>query len=303
LTLSNNIFAGQTGSSFFGICNIDGGGTIFEYCTPALSISSGSSISNFVFKYNTVGAYINGATGVSVKNCTFLSNTTGIGARPFGMLVDSCNFTSDTNSIYIDQYSSDCDVVNCSFTTPVTYAINKELGARTVYVSDCTIDAPSDSKAINNISGAFLNIPNFILKNSFNSLWPDGFYYPYFVFCKDNETHSIAPSFRLQFASTVSTNYVQEIELSKTFVPSGDGKTISIWVKANSAWAGTIVPRWRLNGKLIKEETSITSIGTSWVNLTYTVADNLITTDGELVLTLLPNANNIACFFDDVEWS
>ena len=276
-----------------------------EYCTSGITHAGGSlSVSSATFLACTTGITVSSLNNVSVYGCTFTSCTTGIGTRPFGLRVDNCTFTSNTTCISLDQFTSNAHITNCSFVTPVTNAISKDILASTVYISGCSIDAPNESKLFTNTSGAFNTFPAAIIKNSGNTLWPDGYYYPYHVFVKDSSTtHSVAPSMRFQNSTTTAINSFTEQPIASCFTDVSSGKTITFWMKCNSTWSGTINPYWRLNGALIQSETQITTLSTSWTQYTYSVSSGLITTDGELQLGFVVNANTIAFFVDDISWS
>lgn len=306
LTFSNcGFYGGALGISHAPPDDISCINCAIEYCTSGITHTALSlSVSGVNFLSCTTGISVSSLNNLSVRSCTFTSCTTGIGTRSYGLRVDDCTFTSCATGVSLDQFSSNAYITNCSFVTPVTYGVFKDILASTVHLSGCTIDAPNEAKLFTNTSGTYNTFPAAIIKNSGNTLWPDGYYYPYHVFVKDSSTtHSIAPSMRYQNSTTLAINSFTEQPIASCFTASASGKTITFWMKCNSTWSGTINPYWRLNGSLIQSEDQIITLSTSWTQYTYSVSSGLITTDGELQLGFVVNANTIAFFVDDVSWS
>lgn len=297
-------------------------------CTTGLSVTAilvSPTLTGLTIEYSTTGIIVGNSvqiiTGGTVRNCTtaiatssrysiiikdvtFSGNTTGISfGNIFGGRIQGCSFTSDNISISTDSTCNSISVSGCAFTTPTTWAIFKPITSESINITDCTIDVPSESKAFNNLSGANSYTPNAIIKNSFGTTWPDGFYWPYFRFYKDATTHSIAPSMSLVFTTSLPGNAVSEQTVSSKYTAASTSHTVSFYAKANATWAGTISPIWKLNGRNVKTETSITSLTTGWVLYTYTIASGLVTTDGIVEFAFIPNNNTIAAFIDDVVWS
>jgi hypothetical protein len=305
------VIAGSTSGITFasGPVHIDLDDTIIRNTSNGITAPFGSQFINGHLTSNTYGVLCSTVGAVHVKNMTFNGNTSGIGFRLFGGRIEGCTFgnvTPNTYDIYLDQYSGDVDIVNCTTNGPATDFLFTETGCTTVRMSNISIDSTSATagRVWNQPSGLNAVHPSLIAKSvntNGGTAFPDGYYYPYFVFVKDDsDTHSSGSAFRLQFNTATSGNVVTEVPLCQTYTESGSGKEFTYWVKADSTWAGSVIPLVRLNGVLVQTETTITSLTTSWVEKTVTVDAVDITEDGRLELAFIPNANTIAARFDDV---
>jgi len=267
-------FTGQT-SSKFDNCDADACGTAFTL----------TGIHN----------------SMSMKDCTITnSTTTGIAASSsFGTRLEGCSFTGNAVDITTDQYTSGLVLINCSSTTPTTWHISRVLNNSPILCKGCTIDAPSIAKAIQIVTGSNYDNPQFLLQNSYGK--DNGAYYANGQYTSDAAVfRTSGASMKLQYSSTVSGT-TNPIKMVSYYVAGGTAKTITYYLKRDaSAWSGTITPQLRLNGKLIKTETNITSLTTSWVQYTASATSGQISGDGELSLEFVYNANNVAIWIDDV---
>lgn len=242
--------------------------------------------------------------GTLIKGCTITSCTTlGIqGLQGFAIIIEDTNFSGNVSDINTDQYSHGFVVRNCSTTTPTNWFIQRAALGGCIQVADCTIDAPSVAKALQIVSGDNYFQPQYAVQNSFGSTWADGQYYAKGSYTKDSSTYrTSAPSMKMVYNSTVSNTLVP-LRIVSTYVASGVARTYNYYLKADSSptWSGSIIPILRLNGKLIKTGTTITSLTTSWVQYTITADAADITVDGELTLEFTYNANTCAIWVDDV---
>jgi parallel beta-helix repeat protein len=291
-----------------GISLVSCSGNVIDNCTTPIEITGTNNdtvISGFAISNTTVGIDfgINTFQNAVIQNCTFTScSTAGIKGRCKGWNIENCTFTNCGYGIYLtDSYSFNVKIMGCTFTTPTTYAIYHP-GATTVSVVDCTIDAPSIAKAYNIVSGTNNIEPLYIFKNSFGL--PDGLYYPFGSLITDTTVHTSAPSMKFTYDATNQTNYTTRFPVVKFYTPNATGRQLSIWIKtSNAGWTGTIIPEWRLNGKLIKTEDSITQatpLDTTWRQFTWSCANNLVTTDGVLAMVFQIRSTNHSLYWDDV---
>jgi hypothetical protein len=206
--------------------------------------------------------------------------------------------TSDKYGIDIDQYSRNIRITGRTFTTPTTTAINTVLNCDTVFVNDCTIDAPSTAKSINDVAGANYLRPRYQIENWTNGP-VDGQYWANQSIQKSSATYrTTPPCWQFTFKSTMAIQ-VSPIKLMSFKATSGTGYTVSVYIKANAGWAGTIVPILRLNGKTITTGATISSLTTSWVQYSYTANSGDVTSNGELSFEIIPNSTTHAFYFDD----
>jgi hypothetical protein len=242
-----------------------------------------------------------GTASVYLKDCVLTNNTSyGINlTQIFGVTLDTCTFSSNAIDIATDQYVSALKVLNCSTTTPTSWFIARTLNNAPILIVDCTIDAPSVAKAYQVVTGANYLNPQYILQNSFGL--PSGQVYANGIYVEDTTTYrTSAPSMKLVNTGTTTVNFAP-LRMTSTYVTGGVAKTMTYYLKRDAgAWAGTIVPQLRLNGKVIKTEPTISSLTTSWVAYTASATSGEINNDGELTLEFIYNANTVAIWIDDV---
>ncbi|MFA7220002.1 MAG: hypothetical protein WC119_05810 [Synergistaceae bacterium] len=274
-------------------------GVYFQYdCT---------TISNLSCVDCTIGIIVAGGTEQHhINNVTFNGCTTGISVvQCHTIWINDCIFLSCTNGIIFDVYSGGVDgngvrLSNCAATTPVTSFLKRGLTNGTIEIKDCTIDAPSEAKAINIVTTSEMSHPQYIIKNSFNT-YADGMYFSNYSLTKDVSVYrTSAPSWKLLSTSTISGEYLTEASLRRVYNVAGNSKTITLWIKCDNTWAGTIIPKWKLDNIIIKTEATISSLTTSWAEYSYTVDGSLATWDGVLSFEVNYNANAIAVYFDDM---
>jgi len=277
------------------LCSGTGGGggftgnssTKFDTCT-ADTCSTGFFLTGTNNSFYLKGCIATGNT-VSAVSC----------GAVFGVRMEDCTFTSNVLDVLTDQYTNGIVLINCSSTTPTNWHISRVLNTAPIICNECTIDAPSVAKAIQIVTGSNYDSPQFLLQNSYGK--DSGAYYANGQYTEDAATfRTSGASMKLQYSSTISGNTVP-LKIFSYYVAGGTAKTFTYYVKRDAgAWSGTIVPQIRLNGKLIKTETTISSLTTSWVAYTASATSGQITGDGELSLEFVYNANNIAIWIDDV---
>jgi len=238
---------------------------------------------------------------MSMKDCTATNcTTTGIAASStFGTRLEGCSFSGNLVDITTDQYTSGLVLIDCDTTTPTNWHISRVLNNSPILCKGCTIDAPSIAKAIQIVTGSNYDNPQFLLQNSYGK--DNGAYYANGQYTVDSSVfRTSGSSMKLQYSSTVSGT-TNPIKMASYYVAGGTAKTFTYYLKRDaSAWAGTITPQLRLNGRLIKTETDITSLTTSWVQYTASATSGQISEDGVLSLEFIYNANNVAIWIDDV---
>ena len=236
--------------------------------------------------------------GVTFNNCTY-----GIASRFRGYWqVIDCNFTNCQYCIYDDGYCGYLAIRNCNFGTPTSYGVSRANESHTIRIDKCSITAGQEAKFIYYTPGAgqgWTGMPYYIISNCSNSSYPDGTYYNVLTAQQNNVTYKTSsPSLRIKASIAWTYNNVIDIPVVSTYAANGVSKTISLWIKADASWVGTLVPVWRLNGGIIKEETTIASLSTTWTNYTWTVSSGLITSDGILDLSFRPNMNTVSVYID-----
>jgi hypothetical protein len=319
-TISNCVVFGITGiANLTAVTSIS---NVKFYCgtTGLVGVSGMPPVTNCTFKYLTTGvssagtnmlfdncAFDSCSTGLSsntvvsglvLKNCSFTNcSTYGVFLQQIhGVVIDSCSFSSCAKGVSLDAYAGDIYLNNCSFTSPTTYGIDRTGTSGTVYCYGCSIDGGSLAKAYSRpISGYALKM--YVFQNSFGqtgTIWGVG------SVTKDIATYrTTAPSCGISWVSTTTMNNL-DVKIVSCFAKASTQKIFSLWIKAaNASWAGTLTPKWKLDGVTIKTESNITSLTASWVQYTWTCAGNLITADGELSLEFLPNMNSYAINVDD----
>lgn len=310
LSLTNCVISGATSgiTSAAWPADIVLTGNTIKYCTNGVAIAfSGHRITGGTFQNCTNGIGISTISSLWVRDATFTNCTTGIGSRPFGLRVEGCSFSGATYGLYLDQYSSRVEVYDTTFTSN-TYDCYIEDYADTVYFESCTSNNLFPLRATGNFS--HYN-PNYILKNSFltTPALVDGTYWPQFSVVKDVGTYRVqAPSLRVQASSTAFAIFNCPIKAASSYFPESavgvEGRDVSVYLKCNSTYTGTITPVLKLNGRTISYEANITSLTTSWVQYTYSFAMADLDTDGELTLEFIYNCGSlIAWFIDDPEWT
>lgn len=268
------------------------------------NLGSGAKLDNCTTDGCYYGVYFPGQVGSQViYGCTFKNSTySGIyNYRADGLWIENCSFIGNVNDYYHEQNSRDVWFVNCVFDSPTVYALAREnISGGIVHVWGCSIDSLSASKAFQIITGARYNIQLYNFQNSFGitgQYWANGY------LLEDTENYrTVSPSLKLSYNSTISFMN-KSMKISSAYVTGGTGKTFTYYIKRDSgAWSGTITPQLRLNGRLIKTGTDITSLSNNWdIQQTISATSGEITEDGELSLEFIYNANNIAIWIDDIE--
>jgi len=109
------------------------------------------------------------------------------------------------------------------------------------------------------------------------------------------------PSLGITNVSTTTTSNL-DIKVVSSYVNAGSDRTYDLYIKPSVAgsWAGSITPKWVLNGATIKTESGvIISLASGWTNKTYSCSGNLIYSGGELSLNFTPNMNAYSFYVDD----
>ncbi|MFA6065237.1 MAG: right-handed parallel beta-helix repeat-containing protein [archaeon] len=321
ITCRNSFLLGIGGIGNFAASSTIVNNKIISGTSGLVAISgSGGGVTNCYFRNLTTGissvttnvvidacTFENCGTGISTntlqagmvfKNCVF-TNCTSYGIfiqQVHGVIIDSCSFSACGKGIYLDGYAGEVYLTNCTFNSPTTYGIDKTGTSGVVSCYGCTIDSGSIAKAYSRpVSGYALKMYTF--QNSFGqtgTIWGAG------SVTKDYNTfRTTAPSCGISWVSTTTANNL-DVKIVSCFAKASTAKTFAMYLKAsNASWAGTLTPKWKLDGVTIKTESNITALTTDWVLYTWTCAANLITADGELSMEFLPNMNNYAINVDD----
>lgn len=267
---------------------------------------SNCSVSGGTFESNTYAIDIEATTptGAYIKN--LISSNNGVMVRSsathsFGVIIDGCSSTNDGYGWYNGTiYSRDIRIHNCDFTTPATNAVRTFSPQNTTFVTNCTIDGPSTAKLVNDSEAAYYPAtPRFQLTNCTG--WVDGQYFPKCTIVPSAVTYRVTPpSLQFTFKATTTVQKLP-IKIWGTYGKASTDYDVSVYIKAGGGWSGTIVPLICHNGGVIHTGTTISSLTTGWVKYTYSIDGSLITSDGELSVAIIPNANTVAIYFDDFE--
>jgi hypothetical protein len=178
-------------------------------------------------------------------------------------------------------------LVNCKFTTPVSRGITRPLQAGTTICIGCTIDAPSQAKAFQVVSGANYGTPQYLLQESFGF---SGAYYANASVVQDKTTTPY--SLKLQYTGS-SNLQTLPFKITSSWAKSGQAQTVTVdyWDTTNT-WTGVLTPVLRLNGKAIMSGTNITSITSTPATLSFAATADLITSDGDLSIEVIPTSSN-----------
>jgi hypothetical protein len=129
-----------------------------------------------------------------------------------------------------------------------------------------------------------------LLQDSFSQT---GQYFGRFEIVKNTST--TPPSVQLKFNTSVSNSFLEQ-KIASTYAKGGVAKTLSFKLTSVSAgWVGTLIPKIKLNGIVIQTESTISSVSYgSDDSYSYSVSGAAITSDGELSIEMVPNANTVA---------
>lgn len=231
-------------------------------------------------------------TGLLVKNSTFDQCTTGIYCGQLHNSRFEGNIFSNNNyDIEMDTHSGSIYSINNSHITPTTRAYQRTGSCGPIYIINCTIDAGSTAKTFLQTTNSNNMYPQFYVQDSF--FGQTGQYFGKLEVVKN--TGTVPPSVQLRFNTTVNSNYSDQ-KIASTYAKGGVAKTLGFKLTAVTAgWAGTLVPKIKLNGATIQTETTISSVSYgSDDTYSYVVPGGSITADGELSIEVTPNANNVA---------
>lgn len=277
---------------------------IYNTSTAITVAADGATISNGEVYDCTEGI---SATGQIRVNTTRIENTT-YGARGSGgsgfrgrVELNGLTFVNCQYDVYPDTYSSDIIVSNCSLGAPTSYALFGAGFGGTIYASNCTITAGSESKLLLQRNVRTI-IPQYSICNCNNSVFPDGQYW-YFVSSQKSTTtyKTSSPSLKITSSAAYNTNTCSDVSICAFPTASGVGKTISLWIKGESGWAGSFQIIWKLDGVVVKEETATTSLNTSdFAEHTYTLASGSVTNSGvvEVMCRYNPTGSGLAMWID-----
>ncbi len=263
----------------------------------------GNQVIKRAYVYNaSYGIHTQGQSGaVYVSNCYFENCNYGFsGNYNHGSEVANSTFEGCDRGVYVNEFSGSVTVRDCIFNAPITSAVERHVRAGNAHIIGCTIDNASIAKGYIITSPGYYPQVQYTIENSFGQngkIWGAG------SKMIDNDTYrTTAPSLALTWNATSTYNNTP-MKLMSTMINPGSAKTFSMYIKSsNSSWAGEIVPKWRLNGTVIKTETpSLTSLPTSWTQYSWTTESNLLTASGELSLEFVPNMNTYAINIDDFE--
>lgn len=270
----------------------------------AVTSSYGGVVDGATFEQCTVGI-LAGITlsGLIIRNCDFnQTGSTGISfTQATKCLVEGCTFNNTTNyDMIFDQYSGHTYSVNNSHVTPGIRAYQISGQSAPIYIKSCTIDAGSVAKVFTQVANDVNTAPEFFIQDSFFGI--TGQYFGKLEVVKNTST--VPPSVQLKFNTTVSDTYADQ-KVATTYAKAGVAKTLSYKLTAVSpGWAGSLVPKIKLNGVTIATQTTITSVSYgSDDSYTYNIAGGLITADGELSIEMTASANTVAILVKEFEVS
>ena len=190
-------------------------------------------------------------------------------------------------------------MINCSFLRPIIWAVYRNQFAGPVNIQECSIDFSSMSKAYVISPADRYNFPTHILQNSFGG--KSGLIYSNGEVISDYSTiHGTGPSIRVQLVTDFYKK-ATDVKIGLVYTLANTAKTFSVYIKATSGWVGVITPTIRLNGKIIKSFSDITTIPTDWTQYTYSCSTGEVTSEGELSLVYRVSiANNLSFWVDDL---
>lgn len=276
-------------------------GSIIKYCPNGMYLAGNNYEivgGEFVSCTNGIYAISQGSVDILVNSCSFDSCSYGIKtARCYNSIVHSCSFTSCTYGFATeDQYGRNYSFYGCAFTTVGTYGIYVDATNFGTIISGCTIDTATVAKLFYNPSYGVYNIPKYIVSDC---NVPNGQYFGTNALIESNVVYRTeAPALQLTFVGTVGI-VQRHTKVWSTYVTSGQDYSVSCYIKAGATWAGSLQPVLKLNGKTIVTGATISTVTEDWVQYTYTTTGGLVTTNGELSLEFIVNANTIALYFDD----
>ncbi len=290
------VFAGETATS----CYVD-------HCTVGFSVSTGKTSNCLAYKcptgYSIYGSGFaqnctaNGSTtnGFTlsgyIQGCTTTNCTVGVAGNTgsTGMLwIQDHISISDTVGVSSAGYSQWQKLVNCSFTTPVNYAIDRTISSGPSECIGCTIDTPSLAKAYHVISGLSYGMPQFMLQNSFGKT---GLIFANASTLLDKTTTPY--SLQVVFAGTSGLQNAP-LKVASLYGRASTALTIIMqYIAPVGTWSGTIVPLIKLNGTTIITGSTISTIDSATRTVTFSVTDGMMTTDGEVSVEIVPNSNNV----------
>lgn len=278
------------------------GDIIISNCTVTDSVTSGIYVTNTSVKINTAtltsttGYGLTMSTGnpcVYAYNCSFTGFTQGIYIfQSYDMIIENCTFTNCANDINMsDQYSGNIHCINNTHTTPTTWAYTRLINSGIFYIYGDTIDGPSAAKAYNQVSGSN-NGPQYVLQNAFGLY---GEIYANYTKLRDTTNLSADGNYTIALKyNTTTANNFRDTKVASFYIGKGSTGTVTYELKATGVWAGTIIPKLKLDGSTIKTGTSITTVSNgSWDTQTISIDAGTITRDGELSLEFTYNANTI----------
>ena len=310
INAGTQVSVGNTNSGFFGnvssliinggdqtaIGNTNGGFNICYIYGGTQAATTNSSGFTACLINGGVQTAISNTTGFSgcsgyLKNTVTNSNAVyGIGSSAVqDLLIENWSSTVDAVGLLMSDARSSVKLVNCSFTTPVNWAISRSLGSSATYATGCAIDAPSLSKAYQVVSGASYAMPQYYLTDSFGQT---GLVYANASVMQNKATTPY--SLQIIYAGTSGLQFAP-FKVGSAWVRSNTKYTVSINYSApTGSWTGTIVPTLRLDGKVLLTGTTITSITATPATITFSPTALEITNDGELSVEVTCNSNNVA---------
>jgi hypothetical protein len=269
---------GFNGYSCVGLCTANTCTTGFDTCSPLIG-----SVAN--------------ACGIGFNTCTVMIGTASNNCTSYGVLLGGTfdgyyqGHTSTSDVVGFAASTGRCagTLVGCNIVTPVNWGISQPLNCQGVKCIGCTIDTPSLAKAYLITTGANYSNPRYYLQNSFGKT---GQIFTNASLVQDMTTTPY--SMQLVFSGTSGLQVVP-LKIASLYVKIAVAISVSVqyWAPTGS-WSGTIVPLLRLNGRTIATGTTLASITSTPSTLTFNVTSEMITSDGELSIELVPNCNNIA---------
>lgn len=236
------------------------------------------------------GIYMNNLQGILIQNSTIAQCVSGVyisGSK--GIKIEGSSFANNTYDIDATSSSGAIYSINNSHLTPGTRAYNRGSTTGLIFITSCSIDAPSILKSFTQTLTDDYNAPQFYVQNSFGLT---GAYYGRLEIAKNTST--IPPSVQMKFNTSTTTNFA-DFKIASTYTKAATAKTLNFKLTALSAgWSGTLVPKIKLNGITIATQSTISSISYgSDDSYSYAIGSGLLTDDGELSIEFQANCNTV----------
>lgn len=294
---------------YLAVANVDVNGGIIDSCYISVQVTAAGS--NCYIHNQTIlnprasgfGVYFNSLCYAgTVENIDFPSVNTGIQlVQSTGIVVRQCSFSSSTYNFRLDQYSSDLLIEDTDFGNPVTYGILADSATcKNIKIRGCIIDSGAESKFGNIGASESYGVPTYIIDDSFGI---DGvrYYNGLSLFSNTTEAEGSQPCLAINFASVVTRNFLP-VRIVSAWVNAGVGKKFKLRMKRSAtAFSGSLIPVFFLNGIEKNTETTITSLNTTYTDYEFDCDSSEIDADGMLELRFIMNSTVNSIYIDGFE--